>query len=63
MPIDDVDDSKVVKDVYVHSEISSVVENLLVNPGILIIEKSHVSSAVSSDVVHALTNSSTPTPD
>jgi len=33
VPSDDVDDSKVVDDVHVHSEISSVVKDLLVNLG------------------------------
>ena len=42
MPSDDVDDLKVVEDVNVHSEISSVVEDLLVNPDTPIIDESCV---------------------
>jgi len=68
VPSDDVDNSKVVKDVHSHSEIpnseiSSVVEDPLVNPATPIIDESHVSSAGTSDVVKVLVDSSTPIPD
>ena len=62
MPSDDVDDSKVVENVHVHSEISSVVEDPLVNPATPIIDESHVSSAGTNDV-KVLVDSSTPISD
>jgi len=58
----DVDDSKVVEDVRVPSEISSVVEKSLINSGASLIDESHVSSADISDV-GATVESSTPIPD
>ena len=45
VPSDDVDDSKVVEDVHVHSEISGVVEDPLVSSDTPIIGENHVSSA------------------
>ena len=42
VPSDDVDDSKVVEDVHIHSEISSVTEDPLVNLATLIIDESCV---------------------
>ena len=51
VPINDVDDSKVVENDRVPSEISSVVEEPLVNSDAPIIDESHVSSADISDVV------------
>jgi len=58
VPSDDVDDSKVIEDVHIHSEISSVVEDPLVNPGTPIIDEKHVSFARTSDVVNVLMESS-----
>ena len=63
MPSNDVDDSKVVEDVNVLSEIFAVVEDLLVNPDTPIIDESHVSSAGTSDIVDVLVDSSNPTPN
>ena len=60
MPSDD--DSKIVEDVHIHSEIFGVVEDSLVNPGTPIINKSHVSSAGTSDM-DVLVNSLTPISD
>ena len=62
MPNVDIDDSKVVEDVHVHSEISGAIEDPLVNPGIPIINESYVSSAGISDV-NALVDFNAPTPD
>ena len=62
-PSNDVDDSNVVEDVRVPSEVSSVVEELLVNLGAPIIDESHVSSADISDVADVSVESSTPMPD
>ena len=39
---DDFDDSKVVENIHVYSDISDIVEDPLVNPGTLIIDESHV---------------------
>jgi len=44
MPNNNVDDSKVVDDVNILPEITSIVENTLVNSGTLIINEIHVSS-------------------
>ena len=63
MPNDDIDDSKVVEDVHVHSEISGAIEDPLVNPGTPIIDESHVSSAGTNNVDDVLVDSSTLTPD
>ena len=59
----DVDDSKVVEDVRVPSEISSVVEKSLINSGASLIDESHVSSADISDVTDVSVKSSTLIPD
>ena len=59
VPSNDVDDSKVVEDVHILFEISSVVEEFLVNSGAPIIDDSHVFSADISDVVDASVESST----
>ena len=61
VPSDGVDDSKIVKDAHIHSEISSVVEDPLANPDTPIINESHVSSAGTNDVMDALADSSVPT--
>ena len=42
MPGDNVDRSKIVEDVHVHSKISSIIEDPLVNPAISIIDESRV---------------------
>ena len=62
MPSDDIDDSKVVEDVHVHSEISGIVEDSLVNLGIPIIDVSHVPSAGINDV-NVPVDSRIPTPN
>ena len=60
MPSDDVDDSRVVEDVYVPFKLTSVVEDTLVYSSTPILNKVHVSSEGTSDVVDALMESSTP---
>jgi len=51
VPIDDVDDSRVVEDIYVPFEITSVVEDTLVDFSTPILDKVHVSSVSITDVV------------
>ena len=60
MPSDDIDDSRVVEDVYVPFKLTSVVEDTLVYSSTPILNKVHVSSEGTSDVVDALMESSTP---
>jgi len=55
---DDVDDSRVVEDIYVLSEINSVIEHTLVDFSSLILDEVHVSSDVD-----ALVESSSLSPD
>ena len=62
VPSDDFNDSKIVEDVHIPHEISSIIEDLLVNIGTPIIDESHVSSVITSDV-DTLVNSSTLTHD
>jgi len=59
IPSNDDDDSKVVEDVRVPSEICSVVKEPLVNPDASIIDESDVSSADINDCVDASVESST----
>ena len=61
MPSDDVDDSKIVEDVHVHSEISSIIEDTSIDPCPPILNEIHVYSASTIDIVDALVDSSTPT--
>ena len=63
VPSNNFNDSKVVEDVCVPSEISSIVEEPLVNPRVRIIDESHVSSVDISDVVNTSVESSIPMPD
>jgi len=63
VPSNNVDDSKIVEDDRVRSEIFSVVEKSLVNPDAPITDESNVSSANSGDVMDASVESSTPMPD
>ena len=58
MPSDDVDNSRVVEDVYVPSEIISVVDNTLVDPSTLTLDEVYVSFEDTSDV-DAIVESST----
>jgi len=60
VPSDDIDDSKVVENIHIHSDISSVVKDPLANSDTPIIDESHVSSTGTSDV-DALLNFSTHT--
>jgi len=60
VPSDDIDDSRVVEDVYVPFKLTSVVEDTLVYSSTPILNKVHVSSEGTSDVVDALMESSTP---
>jgi len=59
VPIDDVDDSRVVEDIYIPFEITSVVEDTLVDFSTPILDKIHVSSMRTNDVVDILVESST----
>ena len=59
MPNDDIDDSRVVKDVYVPSDIISVVED----SNITTLNEIHIFFEGISDVVDALLESNTPLPD
>ena len=59
MPSDDIDDSRVVKDVYVPSDIISVVED----SSITTLNEIHIFFEGISDVVDALLESNTPLPD
>ena len=60
VPSNDVDNSKVVEEVRVPTEISSIVEEPLVNPGAPIIDESHVSSVDIIDTVDVSVECSTP---
>ena len=57
---DDVDDSRIVEDVYIHPKSTSVVEDTIVDSSFPILDEIHVSSECSSDVVGALVEFSTP---
>jgi len=63
VPSDNVDDSRVVENVYVLSQITSIIEKTLVNFSILILDEVHVSSEGTIDVTNVLVESSTPIPD
>jgi len=58
VPSDDVDDSKVIEDVYVPSKIISVVEDMLVDSSTPILNEVHVSSEDTSDFEYVLVESS-----
>jgi len=60
VPTDDVDDSRIVEGVYIPSEITSVVEDTLVDSSTLILDEVNVSSEDTSDIVDALVEPSTP---
>ena len=60
MSSDDVDDSRIVDDVYVPSEITSVVFDTLVDSSTLILDEVHASSEGTSDVVDVLVEFSIP---
>ena len=62
MPSDDIDDSKVIKDVHFHFEISSVMEDTPIDSCLPILNEIHVSSASTIDIVDALVDSSTHIP-
>ena len=61
MPSGDVDDSRVIEDVYVCSEITSVVKDTLVNSSTPILDEVHVSFEDTSNVMDVL-ESNTPIP-
>ena len=63
MPSVDVDDSRVVEDVYVPSEITSVVDDTLIHFSTPILNEIHVSSESISDAVNVLVDSSIHIPD
>ena len=54
MPSDDVDDSRVVGDIYIPSKIISVVDDTLVDFSTLILNEVHVSSESTSDIMDVL---------
>jgi len=57
VPSDDVDNSKVVDDVHVHSEISSIIEDTSIDPCLPILNEIPMSSESTTDVVDALVES------
>ena len=61
MPSDNVDDSKVVEDVNILSEIISIVENTLIDSDTSIIDKVHVFSNSTSDDVDEIVEFNMPT--
>jgi len=63
VPSDNIDDSKVIKDVHFHFEISSVMEHAPIDSCLPILNEIHVSSASTIDIVDAFGDTSTPTPD
>ena len=62
MPSDDVDDSKVVEDVHAYSEISSIIEGTSIDPCPSIHNEIPMFSAITSDVMNTLVDSSKFTP-
>ena len=60
---DDVDDSRIIEDVYVLSEIATVDEDLLVDSSAPILDEVHASSEGTSDVIGAVVESNALIPD